>query len=178
MSLELLSERFWPKVAKTDDGCWEWQSSCTKMGYGQFQVRKLSKLPFYAHRVSFMIHKGEIPEGKQVCHTCDNPKCVNPEHLFLGSQTDNNRDRQNKGRTASGDKNGARTQRHKNSFVKNGGSGRIGELHPMAKLTSVQIENLRKEFAGGVTKAALSRKYKLSQTHVGKIVKGLIRKTS
>lgn len=93
-------DRFLSKVAIGRlDQCWEWQASCFKrrMGYGAFGVgtRVCS-----AHRVSFTIHKGPIPKGKCVLHTCDNPKCVNPHHLFLGTYRDNNRDMVLKGRAA------------------------------------------------------------------------------
>jgi hypothetical protein len=79
--------------------CWEWRASCfrSRMGYGAFGV---GKRVHAAHRVSFTIHKGRIPKGKCVLHTCDNPKCVNPGHLFLGTYRDNNLDMRLKGRAA------------------------------------------------------------------------------
>src|SRR5690242_17489981 len=113
---EGFAERFWSKVKKTS-GCWLWTRSRTKAGYGQFTVRKVSQQPLYAHRIAWMLMRGKIPDGKHVLHDCDVRHCVNPDHLFLGTQQDNNEDRDRKGRTASGDTNGARTRPDRNPFV-------------------------------------------------------------
>lgn len=86
-------ERFWQKVEKTDT-CWLWRGSKNTTGYGQLRTDRLEK----AHRISWEIHNGPIPDGLAVLHACDNPPCVNPSHLWLGTQADNARDRQAKGR--------------------------------------------------------------------------------
>jgi hypothetical protein len=91
-------ERFWHFVAPmTDDrGCWEWLGARSGFGYGKsgYEGKFLA-----AHRVSWEIHFGLIPEGMLVCHRCDNPSCCNPSHLFLGTAADNTRDMWNKGRS-------------------------------------------------------------------------------
>lgn len=90
--------RFWNAVRVTPelDGCWTWtRSKDTRMGYGRLHVRGLSTV---AHRASWQIQTGPIPSGMCVLHRCDNPPCVRPDHLFLGTKGDNNADRDSKGR--------------------------------------------------------------------------------
>lgn len=87
-------EKFWSKVAKSD-GCWEWQGARRGNGYGV--IYKQGK-GTQAHRLSWTITNGAIPAGMYVCHKCDNRPCVRPDHLFLGTHTDNMRDCGAKGR--------------------------------------------------------------------------------
>lgn len=89
-------ERFWAKVAKLGVcSCWEWTGWRKETGYGRVRI---DGRILYAHRVSWILANGPIPDDLRVLHRCDNPPCVNPDHLFLGTQGDNNADRDAKGR--------------------------------------------------------------------------------
>jgi len=85
---------FWKKVLKIDDGCWEWQGSLSSSGYGKIHLRGCGENENHGtHRLSWFLHFGEIPISMSILHKCDNPKCCNPEHLFIGTQMDNVQDR-------------------------------------------------------------------------------------
>jgi hypothetical protein len=96
--------RFWNRITKTDK-CWLWDRPHKQHKYG---ILKVGKKLMFAHRFSWEIHNGTIPKDLDVLHRCDNPSCVNPEHLFLGTHQQNMKDRNNKGRQAflKGSKNG------------------------------------------------------------------------
>ncbi len=99
-----LADRFWSKVLKTDT-CWLWKSGTNSHGYGRFQYFTRLERPglgrdLYAHRVAWLLTNGPIEDGLNVLHHCDNPPCVNPAHLFLGTQTDNMQDCGRKGRAS------------------------------------------------------------------------------
>ena len=134
-----VEERFWEKVQKQEgDKCWEWQASLNKplRGYGNFNVKRK---PVYAHRYSYALHNGPIPEGLDVLHRCDNPKCVRPSHLFLGTQQDNSDDAKNKKRNQHG-------LRHWN-----------------AKLTIEQVLEIRAEYDRGNRAAhEIAHRYSIS----------------
>ena len=95
-------ERFNSKWKLVENGCHEWIAGKHDRGYGQFHTSEeySKRKTDYAHRVSYHINTGHQPSAREcVCHSCDNPSCVNPKHLFLGTHTDNMRDMQSKGRS-------------------------------------------------------------------------------
>lgn len=95
MSHKFNKESFDSKWKLVENGCWEWQATKNQDGYGR--VKRLGKLES-AHRVSYELYKGPFDLTKHVCHTCDNPSCVNPAHLWLGDYKSNNLDKKLKGR--------------------------------------------------------------------------------
>ena len=99
-SVEWVRKRFYSNIESTPTGCWEWTRTRLPKGYGLFRVLGQK----YAHRVSFMIHKMPVPNFNKlhVLHKCDNPPCVNPDHLMVGTNLDNVRDCVAKGRTKKG----------------------------------------------------------------------------
>jgi hypothetical protein len=136
---------FMAKVDKSGD-CWEWTSGKDQDGYGIFSIKKSVR----AHRASYEIHKGPIPPGMCVCHTCDNPGCVNPNHLWVGSITENNSDREQKGRS---------------DFQK-------GERGHNSKLTNRQALEIRMEYATGRSShEKISLKYGVSREVIGNITR-------
>ena len=86
---------------KIKEGCWEWNGSFLKFGYGRFVI---DKKEYQAHRVSYELFNGPIPDGMCVLHRCDNPPCTNPKHLFLGTKNENRKDAVSKNRQAKGSK--------------------------------------------------------------------------
>lgn len=141
-------KRFWDKVNKTNN-CWEWMGGLFNTGYGGF---KLDKKMQKAHRVSWELNNGKIPEEVCVLHKCDNRKCVRPNHLFLGTQSDNIKDMISKGRD--------------NLTV-----GTPGEKNGRAKLTDNKVDAIRKMYAAGnITMKILARLFDVSQTTVNYII--------
>ena len=137
MDKPTLEERFFAKVNKTET-CWLWTASKHPKGYGHFGGPQLR-----AHRMSWVIHHGSIPEGLQVLHKCDNPSCVNPKHLFLGTNLDNMRDCAKKGR---------RINR--------------GTKNPRAKITEDDVRSIRADERRQVD---IAKQYGLAQTTVSDI---------
>lgn len=212
-----VAERFWAKVEKTP-GCWEWRGyrnrrTRTQLDYGRFKFN--GKLAL-AHRVAYTLTHGPIPPRRVVCHTCDNPGCVRPDHLFLGTMAENNRDKARKGRARTGRARltpaKVRTIRQRyatedvsaselarefgvskgtithllrgRSWPKAGGPivGRdvpppdrkpTGERAGHARLTREEVRTIRRMYEnGGISQAALGRRFGVSQSQIGRIVKG------
>lgn len=86
---------YWPRVEKQDSGCWIWHGCKDGAGYGYVS---LMSRPVSAHRIAYRFAKGDIQKGMEVCHSCDTPLCVNPDHLFLATHEQNMRDMRGKGR--------------------------------------------------------------------------------
>lgn len=148
ITLEVV-ERFHEKwIVNEKSGCWEWTASLAGKGYGQMKVPGTRRQE-YSHRISYMIHCGEIPEGMQVCHTCDNPKCVKPSHLFLGTSGDNHLDMKEKGRHLNG-------ERNKN-----------------AKLTEEQVRRIHKLSEQGMSQGKIGKAFGVSQGQVYRILHGI-----
>lgn len=147
-------ERFWQKVDKSggDDACWLWIAGKNDHGYGTFRIgsrRDGSRKTIGAHKVSWEIANGEVPNSLHVLHECDNPVCVNPAHLFLGTNLDNIKDKVSKGR----------------------GHHPVGESNGRAILLLDQVREIRETYAkGGISYARLARIYGCTKTNIANIV--------
>jgi len=140
--------RFWSKVDKRGpDDCWEWTASKFKQEYGQFYIKGRG---YVAQRIAYLLEFGFIPEDLFCLHTCDNPPCCNPSHLFLGTHQDNMNDRSSKGRS----------------------SIRPGESHPMSKLKEFQVLDILHRCENGDLQKEVAKIYEVSPQHVSDIVNG------
>jgi hypothetical protein len=143
-------ERFEEKLVKSN-GCWQWIASKFPSGYGQFW---LAGTQHTAHRISFDLYIGPVPEDLFVCHSCDNYGCVNPDHLFLGSQLENMADMKRKGRQG----------RRGSAFRLPGHSQ--GERNSSAKLTKDQVLAIRQDTR---TQQAIANEYGVCQVTISAI---------
>jgi len=137
-------KRFWDKVVKTE-GCWEWAAAKDSSGYGRFHVR-VGKLEG-AHRFSWELTHGPIPSGLSVLHRCDNRRCVNPGHLFLGTHAENMQDMKAKGRAA------------------------VETAH-RTKLSRQEVDQVRQLAAQGYLQRHIGDQFGISQKQVSRIVSG------
>jgi hypothetical protein len=140
-TLQRLESRFWSKVQKTD-GCWLWTGYKMRNGYGTIRVGSNTdgtRRKMLVHRVAWMLTNGNLPPNDCLCHRCDNPACVNPCHLFVGSRIENNADRDNKGRTPN------------------------GEAHGMSKLSNEDVVNIRRSTS---PPADLALHYNVTRAHI------------
>lgn len=140
-----LWDRFWEKVVKSE-GCWEWSGYCRE-GYGRISIG--NQVFRSAHRVSWELHNGLIPDGLFVLHRCDNTRCVRPDHLFLGTKAENNHDRHLKGRSGS----------------------HAGELNGRRKLSAVDVVEIRRMFTPWkCTYSDLAKRFGVSSSTINSVV--------
>lgn len=143
--------RFWIKFDRPKEGCWEWKASRTTFGYGLIGRFGRGNL-IQAHRLAWLLFNGPIPDGLCVLHKCDNPPCVRPGHLFLGTKKDNSIDRNKKGRN----------------------SCRKGENNGRSKLTVDKVKQIRKLRRQGLELQQLS---KMFATPISTIIKVVYKQT-
>jgi hypothetical protein len=136
--------------------CWLWGGATHQKGYGVFSFRKKIKS---AHRAMFERYNGKIKDNFLVCHTCDNPWCVNPEHLFQGTPNDNMQDKVKKGRQSKGPEH-TKTFINSTLFKKNAPRG---ERHGMSKLTDMQRVDILQLIKIGKTQKEIATQYNVSQ---------------
>lgn len=143
-----IKQRFWSKVnIKGLFDCWEWMAYKDKKGYGRCNFFTDTLV----HRIAWILIYGKIPKGLFVCHHCDNPSCVNPAHLFLGTHKDNMNDRDKKGR-----------QSHS--------MGKKGSKHNFARFTEEQIIAIRVLYQAGIRQYEIAKMYNVDKDHICLIV--------
>lgn len=150
-----LEERFWAHVVPDGDNCWLWTAVRNNKGYGYLAEGAPSRRRVLAHRASWEIHNGPIPPGMEVCHRCDNPGCVNPSHLFVGSHAENLHDM---------------LQKERHGSVTHPNAALIGESHPMAKLSEDDVRNIRASWPQE-SQRSLARRYRVDRALIRKIVR-------
>lgn len=155
---ESVITRFWGKFER-GLGCWNWIGARDEDGYGVITQtgHKLLK----AHRLSYLLLRGEIPPGLWVLHGCDNPRCVRPSHLHLGTAADNARERKERGRGATGGRNGAHTKPETRCR---------GSRSGVAKLTETKVLWLREQVRLGVPQAEVARRLGVGTSTVCSVV--------
>lgn len=142
-----IERRFWAKVRKIPDGCWEWQAK-TDRGYGRMATSNRKQVP--AHRLSYEIAYGPIPDGLIICHRCDNRRCVRPDHLFAGTYKENTADMYAKGRH----------------------DPPRGNRQPRSKLNPAMVRDLRARRMNGESINGLARSFGINYRSAYDIVTG------
>lgn len=177
-----VAERFWAKVEKTDT-CWIWRgcrrSKDPRRAYGQFYFDGRTQT---ASRVAYMMHVGPIPDGLLVCHHCDNPPCVRPDHLFVGTMSDNLLDAARKGRTYAPSLRGDEHPSRRYPEILKRGDQHWTRVHPewvirgmaktSAKITDADVPEIKRLAASGASQRKIARIFNISQRNVGRIVRG------
>lgn len=163
---EKVMNKFYKNTVKNpNNGCIEWISTIGIGGYGKFYENGKTK---GAHRKSWELANGkEIPDGMNICHHCDNPKCVNPEHLFLGTQADNVRDMMEKGRYRH-----YNSAKEKNGMWKNRKCAAKGVDAPAAKLDPVKVAEIVDLLLAGHSHASIAARYGVTRSAIGLINTG------
>lgn len=151
-------DMFWKRIRRGGDSeCWEWIGSRAKYGYGKF-----TRSYYVAHRLSWFLKNGPIPDGMCVCHKCDNPPCCNTNHLFLGTKPENNLDRHSKGRDAKGVTSGRYTKPERTAR---------GERSGRVKLTDEKVIEIRRRRMDGETMRKLAKEFGVVKSVIGSLVK-------
>lgn len=165
----LLVTGFWLTLngKRRASDCWIWPGRSDNYGYGRIQYQPGGHASSYylAHRVSWVIHNGVIPPGFLVCHTCDCPGCVNPNHLFLGSNLENIADARAKGRMPD-------PVRFQLGFFRRRPGAKIGSMHPSAKLTVNNVQVIKELLQGGSPVRDIARQFSVSTTTIYNIRSG------
>lgn len=161
-----VAERFWSKVdIRTSNECWPWLAQRNTRGYGQFKAQRNGRWqPMAAHRMAWWLTYGNDPNDLSVCHTCDNPPCCNPAHLWLGTTAENMADRNTKGRQARGMTHGWQTHPER--------IGR-GERVNTAKLTAAQVLAIR-AMLGRVQQKTIAYEFGVSTQLISAIATGRV----
>lgn len=148
-----IESRFWEKVDKRDDNeCWNWTAKLDKNGYGRIGLGGRDKGMARSPRIAYLLCYGVDPGDQWVLHSCDNPSCVNPKHLRLGSAGDNNKESFDKGR--------------------NPNPRLPGESNPYRKLTGTSVKEIRERYSkGDISQQSLAEEYGVDQTCISNIVR-------
>jgi hypothetical protein len=156
--------RFWKNVVKLASGCWEWTGNREAKGYGRFGAEnKMHK----AHRFSYELHYGPIPEGKMIIHSCDNPPCINPDHISAGTCKDNSDDMISRNRAVHNRGTKPHYKKHPEEIQR-------GERIGTHKVTESQIKQIRSLYAsGGYYQHVIAKMFHISQTSVWRIVRDI-----